>query len=261
MNQGYQFRFISIIWVALFSASCSGQMLARNGPPSQPTSDSDGSTLIEPALRSAFVSNRQPVKREPLLRSLLGPRADVGFFTVGNFNSTSYIRLLRADQQVISSNKSSVGGGAEYRWRLSDHNALGLLYVQNPSDGKLWVSSSPGSTQTYVWPLMRYDLSILATQSFRVKRLAPFLSEGPGVVVTNGYDNSGWSAGFAFVAGLGADYQLTPSLSARTGITFLNTKGGCYDDPTCSETWGVAEDLRIGFVYKWGARAPGSAIK
>jgi hypothetical protein len=102
---------------------------------------------------------------------------------------------------------------------------------------------------------MRWDFSILATQSFRLKNLSPFLSEGPGVVVTNGYGNSGWSAGFAFVAGVGTDYQFTRRFSTRLGMTFLNTRSGCYDDPTCSETWGVVEDLRIGFIYKWGREA------
>jgi hypothetical protein len=108
---------------------------------------------------------------------------------------------------------------------------------------------------------MRYDFSILATQSFKARNLTPFVQEGPGVVVTNGYGNSGWSAGFAFVAGLGADYQIGRRLSARTGITFLNTRSGCYDDPTCGDTWGVVEDLRIGIVYRWGAEEGNYSVR
>jgi hypothetical protein len=233
----------------------------RTSSSSRPASDSGEPIPIVPAAALVAVRApiRQPARRVPLLRAIFGPRTEMGFFAVGNYNSTSFVHLNDAShggQQIVSSNKSSFGGGAEYRWRLSDRNALGFLYVQNPSDGRLWTSStasmSGASTQTYIWPLMRYDFSILATQSFKAGRITPFVSEGPGVVVTNGYDNSGWSAGFAFVAGVGTEYELNPRLSARTGITFLNTKGGCYDDPTCRETWGVVEDLRIGFVYKWG---------
>jgi hypothetical protein len=247
--------------------------LPRSSAPPRPADDSGEPTAIAvaPSMRSAFAPNRQPGERLPLLRSLFGRRTEVGIFTVGNFNSTSFVHLndsSHGGQQVVSSNKSSFGGGAEYRWRWSDRNALGFLYVQNPSDGKLWVSSSPSSsgpstaaTQSYIWPQMRWDLSILATQSFKAKNLTPFVCEGPGIVVTNGYSVSGWSAGFAFVAGLGADYQLNRRLSARTGITFLNTKGGCYGDPTCGQTWGVVEDMRVGFVYRWGAENGSYAVK
>jgi len=243
--------------------------LPRGSGPSLPASDSDGSAAIPitAALRGAIASKPEPARRGSVLRSLFGPRTDVGIFTVGNLNSTSFIRLNDAShggQQVVSSNKSSLGGGAEYRWRWNDRNAFGLLYVQNPSDGKLWVSSSASasgaSSQSYIWPLMRWDFSILATQSFRLKNLSPFLNEGPGVVVTNGYSNSGWSGGFAFVAGVGTDYQFSRRFSTRVGVTFLNTRGGCYDDPTCSETWGVVEDLRIGFVYKWGREGSGDIV-
>jgi hypothetical protein len=100
---------------------------------------------------------------------------------------------------------------------------------------------------------MRSDLSVLATRSINVKSFAPFVSAGPGVVMTDGYGNCGVSAGFALVGGLGTDYQLSRRFSARTGITFLETKSGCYDDHTCRETWGVVKDLRVGLAYRWGA--------
>jgi hypothetical protein len=268
---------VNLAVIALISIGCPGQQVqeANRGSASligiaasrdvvAPTAP----IALKPALRGALSPNRQPAKRLPVLDSLFGPRTDIGIFTVGNFNSTSLIHLndsSHGGQQVVSSNKSSFGGGAEYRWRLSDRNALGFLYVQNASDGKLWVSSNAsasGSTsQTYIWPIMRYDFSILATQSFKAANIAPFVCEGPGTVVTNGYRNSGWSAGFAFVAGLGADYQISRRLSARTGVTFLNTKNGCYDDPTCSESWGVVEDFRVGVVYKWGANGGNYAVR
>ena len=40
---------------------------------------------------------------------------DVGVFAVGNFNPTSYVYIQNTPHTVISSNKSSFGGGAEYR--------------------------------------------------------------------------------------------------------------------------------------------------
>jgi len=202
--------------------------------------------VVQPALRGALAPNRQPARgRGP--HSLFGPRNDIGIFTFGNLNPVSTISVQNTPHLAVSSNKSSMGGSAEYRRWFSDHNALGLLYAQNPSDGKLlWQG------QNYIWPQMRWDLSVLATKSFNVRNLSTFVCAGPGIVVTNGYGNSGWSAGFAFAAGFGTDYPLSRRFSARTGITFLDTKSGCYDDPTCHETWGVVEDLRLGLVYKWG---------
>jgi hypothetical protein len=223
-------------------------LLSSSNPSSPAVGDSDESAPIgvKLALRGVLAPTSQPARRGPILRSIFGPRPDVGIFTVGNFNPVSSITIQNTPHNAVSSNKSSVGGGLEYRRWLGDHNALGFLYVQNPSDGKLlWQG------QDYIWPQMRYDFSILATQRFNMKKIAPFVCEGPGVVVTNGYNNSGWSAGLAFVAGLGADYSLSPRFSARTGVTFLDTKSGCYDDQTCHQAWGVVEDLRVGLAYKW----------
>ena len=140
-----------------------------------------------------------------------------------------------------------MGGGTEFRHWISGRRAVGLLYTQNPSDGKLrWQG------QSYIWPQQRWDLSVLGTQRFNLGRSAPFLSIGPGVVITNGDKTSGWSAGFAFAGGFGSDYPIGRRFSTRTGITFLETKSGCYDDPTCHEAWAVVEDIRLGIVYKFG---------
>jgi hypothetical protein len=265
---------VGLFTVALISISCLGQQVqeANRDPsplygtaPSQNAIPPIAPNAVKPALR-VVAPKRESATNGPVLRSLFGQRADVGIFTVGNFNPASFVHLDDAShggQQVVSSNKSSLGGGAEYRWRWGDRNAVGFLYVQNPSDGKLWVSSSASasgaSTQSYIWPLMRWDFSILATQSFKVKNMAPFVCAGPGAVVTNGYGNSGWSAGFALVAGFGTDYRLGRRWSVREGVTFLNTRNGCYDDPTCHETWGVVEDLRVGAVYRWGGEKDGYA--
>jgi hypothetical protein len=222
------------------------------GPASQIASNaSSGEAMpmgLVPALRAILAPNRRPARGDAR-RIFLDWRNEVGIFAAGNINPVSSISIQNTPHSVVSSNKSSIGGGAEYRHWITDRSALGLLYTQNPSDGKLlWQG------QNSIWPQMRWDISVLATESFHVRKIAPFVSAGPGVVVTNGHDNSGWSAGLAFVAGLGADYQLNRRFSARTGITFLDTKSGCYDDPTCHESWGVVEDLRVGVVYRWGAK-------
>jgi hypothetical protein len=230
----------------------------RTDPPSQLASDSGepAPIILKPALRGILPPNPEPDRRGPVLRSLFGQRADVGLFTVGNFNPSMTISIQNTPHTAISLNKSSMGGGAEYRRWFSDRSALSLLYVQNPSDGKLlWQG------QSYIWPQMRRDFSVLATQRFEMGRFVFFFNAGPGVVVTNGYSNCGWSAGFALVAGLGTDYQLSRRLSARTGVTFLGTRSGCYDDQTCHESWGVVEDLRVGLVYKWGGERSSGLIR
>jgi hypothetical protein len=204
------------------------------------------SANLHPALRGALAPPPKPLPGVPAV-SFFPRRNELGFFASGNFNPLSNILIPNTPHLAVSSNKSSMGAGIEYRRWISNRNALGLLYTQNDSDGKLlWQG------QSFVWPMMRYDLSVLATQRFMRKKIAPFLCEGPGVVITNGYANSGWTAGFAFVAGLGTDYNLGSRFSARTGVTLFDTKSGCYDDPTCRASWGVATDLRVGLAYRWG---------
>jgi len=230
-------------------ASRTAPAAARSGPANLMTEADTGEPApmgMDPALRGVLEASRRPrARREPW--SILERRGDLGFFTVGNFNPVSYIAIENTPHVVVSSNKSSVGGGVEYRGWFSERSGWGLLYSQNPSDGKLlWQG------QNYIWQQMRWDMSVLATERLGAGRIAPFVCGGPGIVVTNGYSNSGWSAGFALVGGMGTDYRLSRRLAARAGITFLNTKNGCYDDPTCHETWGVAEDARVGVVYRWG---------
>jgi hypothetical protein len=270
---------IVLVAVASISASCLGQQAEEVNPGSVPistlgvaasqdaipsaatplqlASDSGESApiAVEPALRGFVAPKPQPT-RGGVHPAFYGQRADVGIFAVGNFNPSTDISIQNTPHTAVSSNKSSIGGGVEYRRWFSDRNGLGFLYVQNPSDGKLiWQG------QDYIWPQMRRDFSILATQQFEIGRFVTFFNEGPGVVITNGYSNSGWSAGFAFVAGLGIDYPLSRRLSARTGVTFLDTKSGCYDDQTCHATWGVVEDVRVGLAYKWGVEKSSGLVR
>jgi hypothetical protein len=232
-------------------SEASGPNNVNADSPKPPDTELLSPTLTD-AATGAQARDMEPTKRLSIRQYITGERGDIGFFAVGNFNPTTYITIQSTPPTVISSNKSSVGGGFEYRRWLGNHNALGLLFVQNPSNGKLlW------GTDILNWPDMRWDLSILATQKVRMGKFTPFLCEGPGVIVTNGNGSlegtmAGWSADFAFVAGLGVEYELSPRLSGRAGMTFLDSRPGCYGDPTCKPTWGVAQDARVGIVYKWG---------
>jgi hypothetical protein len=230
--------------------------LPPGGPSSQLAFDADESVPISPNPAFAILApNRQPA-RGGVPQPFSGQRNDVAIFALGNFNPVTDISIRNLPHLAVSSNKSSLGGSAEYRHWFSNRTALGLLYAQNPSDGKLlWQG------QNYIWPQMRRDMSVLATRSFNLRDMAPFVSAGPGMVATNGYGNCGWSAGFAFVAGLGTDVHLSRRFSARTGITFLDTRSGCYDDHTCHETWGVVKDLRVGLAYKWSGEKVSDSIR
>jgi len=187
----------------------------------------------------------QPAGHESVLSSLFWGRADVGIFAMGNFNPTTQIYIQNEPHQVLSSNKSSLGGGFEWRRWFANDTAIGVAYAQNPSDGKLlWQGTN------YIEAEMRREFSLLVTQRLpiRVGNFAPYLDGGPGFIVTNGYGDSGWSHAFAYVAGGGSEYRLTPRLSVSAGMRFEVAKSGCYGDPTCTEeTWGVVKDLTLGF--------------
>lgn len=172
---------------------------------------------------------------------------DIGIFGFGNFNPVSYITIQNTPHVAVSSNESWIGAAAEYRHFFDAHTGLSVIYAQNSSTGNLYWQG-----MSYIWPLMRYKVETLAVERFDMrKKWSPFMQEGPGAIVTNGYATSGWSAGFAFVLGLGVDYHISSRWSARIGDEFLTTRSGCYDDPTCKQTWGVVQDLRTGIVYGW----------
>lgn len=187
---------------------------------------------------------------------------DVGLYAVGNVNPVYFVYLYAntpSQQQVTGSNgtgdgtsKNALGAGVEYR-HFWGRNGVALLYTVNPSSGRLLVPQTALESTTYAseWPLTRMDLSILATQQFRMGKFAPFLQEGPGVLITYGPTDSGLSASFALVAGMGADYVVSPHWAVRAGATWLETKQGCYGDPRCGEIWSVVQDFRLGAVYKF----------
>ncbi len=151
MHTKYQ-PCISVLGLALISASCCLGQQALNVDGSS-TSSSSGSSTLEVALSgnstektitatasAVMLPSRQPTERKPLLWSILGKNPETGFFAVGNFNMKSNIYIQNVPHNVVSSNKSSLGGGFETRRYFGDTFALGFLYTQNPSDGKLLMS-------------------------------------------------------------------------------------------------------------------------
>jgi len=130
-------------------------------------------------------------------------------------------------------------------------NAIGLGFDQNPSDGKLVVTTSHGPIN-YIWPEMRYDLAILETQQFNQGwRWSPYVNEGPGLILTNGYSNSGWTASPAVVVGWGFIYKINNRIFARGGENYFIAKQGCYGDPTCYTKIQMEQVVRAGVGMNW----------
>lgn len=188
-----------------------------------------------------------------ILRPSYSQKNDIGFFVNGNFNSPAYIYLLnyKPPQPVVSSYKSSVGIGLEYRYWLTSHIATGTWVEMNPSDGHLYTSAL--TPYLGIWPIRRYEFAAPVTYRFYTRhKLKPYISAGPGVVATQSLvENSGWSKDTTIFTGVGGDYQLIPRLSLSAGITNMVTRPGCYGDPTCGSSWGLAEDGKIGIRYEF----------
>lgn len=180
----------------------------------------------------------------------------------GNFNPVTYVYIDHPIPIMGSSQKSSLGGGAEYdRW-FNPHHAFGVRYEQNPSDGKL--SGNNVTNGWAVWPQMRWEILGLFTEQLgshaeeaekvRMGRLTPFIQEGAGAVLTDDETNwalAGWSHSLAIAAGSGTDYWVTDRLAVRVSALVIADQTGCYDDPTCRPTWGLSHDIGAGFSYKW----------
>lgn len=188
---------------------------------------------------------------------ILAQRNEIAVSAIGDFNPASYIRLNdlgHGGESVVSSNKSSAGGSVEYRHWFGDFG-LGALYEQNPSDGKLFVGATPsmnGAKETvFIWPLMRYEALILGAERFSMGKSEAFIQEGAGVLLSNGYGNSGWSPTPAYAYGFGIDYQIGKHLASRSGLLLSVARPGCYGDQTCSASWATSQDARTGLVFRW----------
>lgn len=183
---------------------------------------------------------------------------------VGNFNPLTEIFLNQPSpvsiyNTVASSQKSSLGGGAEYDHWFSSHEAFGVRYEQNPSDGKLFGRND----KFYIWPQMRMEFLGMFTEEVRVnrlpeqvKRVTSFIKEGAGSVMTHEDDKgdrslAGLSHSLAFAFGVGTDYWVNDKLAVRFSSTVIADQTGCYDDPTCRPTWGLSDDFGAGFSWKW----------
>lgn len=185
----------------------------------------------------------------------------------GNFNPVTYVYIPQNPPIMGSSQKSSLGGAVEYdRW-FTPHQAFGVRYEQNPSDGKLITAAQFAGVYTQnrnIWPQMRWECLGLFTQRFEVSpsegpkirpsRITPFIQEGAGAVITDDKTNwamAGWSHSLAFAAGSGSDYWITNNLSVRVNALMIADQTGCYDDPACRPTWGISHDFGAGFSYMW----------
>lgn len=191
---------------------------------------------------------------------LLGQRNEVSLAGLGNFNPVYWVGLHHGAFPIVGvnqsflekgSSKSTAGGALEYRYYWNDRNALGVLAEVNPSSIDLYAPNTTGFMPA-LQPDIRYDFDVLETQTFNATgRIRPFMQEGVGAALTDGYTQAGWSAEFAIVLGSGVDFQLTKHFSLRLADTFLTQKNGCYDDPTCQGSWGVVQNVRAGFTFKF----------
>lgn len=174
-----------------------------------------------------------------------------------NFNPTYYVELWNGTNQITGGNADTVGGSAEYRYCWSGRWCLGPRYEQNKTDGVLWAPNGQGGGTYYRWPLMRYEALALGTEKFPFGKWTPFVQEGAGFIVTNGYSNSGWSEDFALVSGLGTEYALGGHWAASAGELLLNTANGCYGDPAtpgityCAQRRSLVQEPGFGFSYRW----------
>lgn len=175
----------------------------------------------------------------------------ISISAVGNQNPVTYVYIDQILPTMGSSQKSSFGGGIEYdRW-LTPSLAVGAMYEQNPSDGKLLEGTG---REWSIWPQMRREILGVATREFTGRKVSPYVQAGAGALLTDedgGNAGAGWSHSFAIVAAGGTDYWISPKMAFRAGSTVLATKTGCYNDPTCRPTWGLSHDVWIGLIRRW----------
>lgn len=254
---------IPLALAGILFASAAAAQARRDGPAEEQGSAGTGLSLLAKSDPAALPAAMTPApialrsRRAPLPELQSRTWTEANSFAVGSFNPMVTIHL-HDGTPVASHNKSSAGVGTEYRHWLGDRYAVGLLYERNASDGRLQTPVGYMASDLSIWPATRYGIYALATEKMRSGRFAPYVCEGPGVVLTNGGSNSGWSSDFGVVAGLGGNYQIRPRFSLRGGVNFLDVKSGCYGDGTCHAAWGVTKEVHAGIAYRWQSRrAPG----
>lgn len=169
-------------------------------------------------------------------------------YGAGNYNPTTLLILTaQHDNPMVSFNKSSFGGAAEYdRW-LTPRIAAGVLYEQNPSDIKFFMSNGKFSIDPR---LTHFEVMTLVTEREPLGRLTVFQQEGTGADITYG-PQPGASADIALAFGGGVEFPLARHVAIPVGILFFDSQPGCYRDPTCRPTWGVTEDGHLGIRVSW----------
>jgi hypothetical protein len=189
-----------------------------------------------------------------------GQRNEIGIFAIGNLDSHDYPVTLAVHAAnpvgIVGSNRSALAGGIEYRRSLNQIIGVGGVFTGGPSDGKLVVPKWYETQTTYIWPMAQYKLLGMVTERAPYfGKWTPYLSEGFGTILTDGFANSGWTAEPAIPFGFGIDYQINKRWSARVGDRWILTRIGCYGDPTCGEKFQeVDQEVEIGVVYKWGGK-------
>jgi hypothetical protein len=185
----------------------------------------------------------------------------VSLTAVGNLNSVTYFYIDQGTATLVDSQKSSLGGGAEYDHWFTSYQAFGVRYEQNPSDGR---EKNAVGTIVSIWPQTRSEIFGMLTQHLRGFRrgeiekhsFTSFLQEGAGAVLTCECSDgdkhfAGWSHSAAFAAGTGTEYAVNERLYIRLNALLIATATGCYDDPRCRPTTGVSHDVGLGFTWKW----------
>lgn len=187
----------------------------------------------------------------PVSRAQEQQHNSITISVAGQFNPTSRV-YINTDQQMISSNRSAVGGSVEYQRWLTPRNAVGFLYEQNPSDGKLVFQPVPPDLGISIWPQMQYDAFALFTQYVPLNsRTSIFTQEGAGANVTNGYGNSGWSHDTAFAEGTGTDYYVSRHTALEVSSLWIETETGCYNGRACKQTWATITETHVGLKVSW----------
>jgi hypothetical protein len=180
----------------------------------------------------------------------------------GNFNPVTDSYVNQAIPTLVDSQKSSLGGAAEYDHWFTRYQALGVRYEQNPSDGR----EENGVGAIAIWPQTRSEFLGILTQhlrgnrrgEFQINKFTSFLQEGGGAILTcecsDGNKHfAGWSHSAAFAAGGGTEYSVNERLYIRFSTLIIASATGCYDDPHCRPTTGFSHDVGLGFTWKWGA--------
>jgi hypothetical protein len=189
-----------------------------------------------------------------------GQQNEIGIFAIGNLNPHDYPVTLGNTANpigILGSNRSALAGGIEYRRSLNPIISVGGVFTGGPSDGKLQVPAWYERQTTYIWPMAEYKLLGLVTERApHFGKWTPWLSEGFGMMLTDGYANSGWTAEPAIPFGFGIDYQVSKRLSVRAGDRWILTRIGCYGDPSCREQFQeVIQEPEIGVAYQFGKRS------